>query len=149
MKSIKSYHGAGVLFWTMDTYGQLFVLLGERSHHPQKGKWSIPAGGWDDEDSYDENRKHNYRATAKRETWEEINLWVDNSNELTYLWSRHLPFFHFVVYGCQLSEKKEFVHYQEFSQVKWFSAYSLPVNSVGFVRSQVATLVRQYHKGET
>jgi len=115
VKSIKSYHGAGILLWKIDAYGDLYVLLGERSHHPQKQKWSIPAGGWEEKDSYDKNRKHDYRATAKRETWEEIKLWVDNPNTLTYLWSRHLPFFHFVVYAYHLFEKWEVVRYQEFS----------------------------------
>jgi len=139
------YHGAGILFWHQAEDGQLSVLLGLRSHHPQKGKWSIPAGGWEDEDSYDENKKRNYKATAIRETREEIKLIVDNPNDLTYLWSRHLLVYHFVVYACQLSEKRKVVRYQEFSEVKWFPVDSLPAGSVGFVRSQVAALVRQHH----
>lgn len=142
------YHGAGILFWHQAQGGQLSVLLGLRTHNPQKGQWSIPAGGWEDEDSYDRDKKRDYQATAIRETWEEIKLPVDNPNNLTYLWSRHLPFFHFVVYACQLSDKRKVVCYQEFSKVKWFSVDSLPANSVGFVRSQVAALVRQHHKGE-
>ena len=76
------YHGAGILFWHQAEDGQLSVLLGLRSHHPQKGKWSIPAGGWEDEDSYDGNKKRNYKATAIRETREEIKLMVDNPNDL-------------------------------------------------------------------
>jgi len=129
------YHGAGILFWHQAEDGQLSVLLGLRSHHPQKGKWSIPAGGWEMKDAYDEHKKRNYQKTAIRETWEEIKLIVDNPDELTYLWSRHLPFFHFVVYACQLSEKRKVVRYQEFSEVKWFPVDSLPAGSVGFVRS--------------
>ena len=139
------YHGAGILFWHQGEDGKLSVLLGLRSHHPQKGQWSIPAGGWwEKKDAYDKNNKRNYRKTAIRETWEEIRLLVDNPNDLTYLWSRHFPFFHFVVYACRLSEKRKVVNYHEFSEVKWFPVDSLPANSVGFVRSQVAALVRQH-----
>jgi 8-oxo-dGTP pyrophosphatase MutT (NUDIX family) len=120
------------------------VLLDQRTHNPQKGQWSIPAGGWeDDKDSYDRNKKPNYKDTAIRETWEEIRLRVDNPDELTCLWSRHLPFFHFAVYACQLSKKQNVVHNQEFSEVKWFPVDSLPDTSVGFVKSQVAALKRQ------
>lgn len=148
LKDLKPYHGAGILFLHQGEGGQLSVLLGLRTRHPQKGQWSIPAGEWDVKDSYDGKKKRNYQATAIRETWEEIRLRVDNSEELTYLWSRHLPFFHFVVYACQLSEKRKVVRNHEFSEVKWFPVNSLPDSSVGFVRSQVAALVRQHHKGE-
>jgi 8-oxo-dGTP pyrophosphatase MutT (NUDIX family) len=141
----KPYHGAGILFWNMDDRGRLHVLLGQRSHNPQRGRWSIPAGGWEEEDSYDGNCRYAYRATAIRETWEEIKLRVDNPEDLTYLWSKHLPFFHFAVYACQLSDRREVVRYQEFSEVKWFPVDSLPANNVGFVRSQVSALVRQHH----
>jgi len=146
LRDLRPYHGAGILFW--NKHGQLSVLLGLRTHNPQRGQWSIPAGGWEEEDSYDENNKRDYRATAIRETMEEINLRVDKPEDLTCLWSRHLPFFHFVVYACQLSDKRKVVRYQEFSEVKWFPVDSLPANSVGFVKSQVTALVRQHHKGE-
>lgn len=147
MKRLKNhipYHGAGILFWHQGEDGKLSVLLGLRTPHPQKGQWSIPAGEWKDEDGYDENKKRNYRKTAIRETKEEIKLIVDNPNTLTYLWGRHFPFFHFVVYACRLSEKRKVVNYHEFSEVKWFPVDSLPANSVGFVRSQVAALVLQH-----
>jgi 8-oxo-dGTP pyrophosphatase MutT (NUDIX family) len=150
LRDLLPYHGAGVFFWSMDMQGQLSVLLGRRSYRPQNGQWSIPAGGWEETDSYDDgNRKYDYRANAIRETWEEIQLKVGKPNELTYLWSRHLPFFHFVVYACQLSEKRKVVRYREFSEVKWFPVDHLPANSDGFVSSQVAALSRQHPKGET
>jgi 8-oxo-dGTP pyrophosphatase MutT (NUDIX family) len=145
---LRPYYGAGILFWYQGEDEQLTVLLGLRTHNPQKGQWSIPAGGWEKRDAYDTNNKRDYRATAIRETWEEFNLKVDKPDDLTYLWSRHLLFFHFVVYACQLSEKRKVVRYQEFSEVKWFPVDSLPANSVGIMRSQVAALVRQHHKGE-
>ena len=149
LKHLIPYHGAGVLFWHEGEGGQLSVLLGLRTHHPQKGQWSIPAGGWEDEDAYDENKKRNYRKTAIRETWEEIKLMVGNQDDLAYLWGRHPPSFHFAVHACRLSEKRNVVRYQEFSEVRWFPVDSLLAGSVGFVRSQVAALVRQHHKGET
>ncbi|HCS35967.1 MAG TPA: hypothetical protein DIW48_04605 [Sphaerochaeta sp.] len=147
-RNLIPYHGAGILFRHEEGHKQLSVLLGLGTHNPQKKQWSIPAGGWEGEDSYNRNKKRDYKATAIRENWEEIRLKVDKPEELTYLLSRHLPFFHFVVYACQLSEKRKVVRYQEFSEVKWFPVDSLPANSVGFVRSQVAALVRQPHKGE-
>lgn len=145
MKTIKSYHGAGILFWTKETKDQLFVLLGKRKYNPQRGKWSIPAGGWEKEDSYDGKGKPDYCQTAIRESREEIKIFVDNLENLTYLWSRHLPFFHFVVYAYQLSEQVDVVRYQEFSEVKWFPVDVLPADCVGFVRSQVSALVKQPH----
>lgn len=148
LKKLRPYHGAGILFWTRDQQGRIFVLLGMRKHNPQKGKWSIPAGGWEDEDSRDEKGRPDYRKTAIRETWEEIQFTVDNPDKLVSLWSKHLPFFHFAVYSYQLPEQEAVVRYQEFSEVKWFSVDVLPVNSVGLVRSQVAALVRQHPKGK-
>ena len=143
-----SYHGAGILFWTIDGQGQPFVLLGKRKYNPQRGYWSIPGGGWDEADSFVEKGQLDYRETALRESREEIGFAVDNPEKLAYLWSRHLPFFHFVVYAHQLSGKREVVRYQEFSQVKWFPTDSLPTQCVWFLRSQVAALVRQHHEGE-
>ena len=60
LKDLKPYHGAGILFWYQAEDGQLSVLLGLRTRHPQKGQWSIPAGGWEGKDAYDENKKRNY-----------------------------------------------------------------------------------------
>ena len=148
LKTISPYHGAGILFWTTGRQDQLYILLGKRIHNPQRGKWSIPAGGWDEEDSYDKKGRPDYLKTAIRESCEEIRITVGNLENLDYLWRRHLPFFHFVVYAYQLSEKVDVVRYQEFSEVKWFSVDALPADCVGFVRSQVSALVRKYHKGE-
>lgn len=147
LKNSKPYHGAGILFWHKDDAGQLYVLLGVRKYHPQKGMWSIPGGKWEAEDSYNGNMKPNYQAAAVRETWEEIRVRVEDPEQLAFLWSMHMPFFHFVVYACRLPEKRTIVPYQELSELKWFPVGSLPAESVGFVRLQVAALVQANRKG--
>ena len=70
----------------------------------------------------------------------------DYPDNLFNLRSKHLSFFHFVVYSYQLPEQEAVVRYQEFSQVKWFPIVSLPGDCIGFVRLQVAALVRQCRK---
>jgi len=148
LKAVRAYHGAGILFWDKDSQGKTSVLLGLRTYNPQKGQWSIPAGGWEETDGYDRTGSRDYRQTAIRETWEEIRVKVETPEELTFLWGRHLPFFHFVVYACRLSGRRNVIRYQEFSEVRWFPVEAIPANSVGFVKSQVAALVRQHHTGK-
>lgn len=144
MKKIKPYYGAGLLLWTQNEQEKKFVLLGKRSIHPGKGKWSIPGGRWSEKkDSYDENGEPYYLKTALRETEEELSLLIKKDDNIIHLWrSRCLPFFHFVVYAHQLSEQVTIIHFQEFSELKWFPAEDLPVDCVRFVESQVSILVR-------
>jgi len=148
LRAIKPYHGAGILFWHRAEDGQVSVLLGLRKYNPQKGMWSIPGGKWEAQDSYEDTMKPNYKAAAVRETWEEIRVRVENPEMLTLLWSMHVPFYHFEVYACQLPEKRAIAPYQELSELKWFSVDSLPKDSVGFVRLEVAALKRATQKGD-
>ncbi len=148
MRTIKPYHGAGILFWHRAEDGQVSVLLGLRKYNPQKGMWSIPGGKWEAQDSYDDTMKPNYKAAAVRETWEEIRVRVENPEMLTLLWSMHVPFYHFAVYACWLPEKRAIAPYQELLELKWFSVDSLPKDSVGFVRLEVAALKRATQKGD-
>jgi len=148
LRAIKPYHGAGILFWHRAEDGQVSVLLGLRKYNPQKGMWSIPGGKWEAQDSYEDTMKPNYKAAAVRETWEEIRVRVENPEMLTLLWSMHVPFYHFEVYACQLPEKRAITPYMELSELKWFPVDSLPEESVGFVRLQVAALIRAGRKGD-
>lgn len=148
LRTIKPYHGAGILFWHKAEDGTLSVLLGLRKHHPQKGMWSIPGGKWEVQDSYDDTMKPNYKAAAVRETWEEIRVRVENPEMLTLLWSMHVPFYRFAVYACRLPEKRAIAPYQELLELKWFPVDSLPKDSVGFVRLEVAALKRATQKGD-
>jgi 8-oxo-dGTP pyrophosphatase MutT (NUDIX family) len=148
LSTIKPYHGAGILFWHRAEDGQVSVLLGLRKYNPQKGMWSIPGGKWEAQDSYDDTMKPNYKAAAVRETWEEIRVRVENPEMLTLLWSMHVPFYHFAVYACWLPEKRAIAPYQELLELKWFSVDSLPKDSVGFVRLEVAALKRATQKGD-
>lgn len=67
---------------------------------------------------------------------------VEDPEKLDFLWSMHMPFYHFAVYACELPEKRAIVPYQELSELKWFPVDSLPEGSVGFLKSQVAALKR-------
>jgi 8-oxo-dGTP pyrophosphatase MutT (NUDIX family) len=145
MKKLKPYFGAGIIFWMKDEHGELFVLLGKRSVNPGKGKWSIPGGRWEKwKDGYDCFNNHNFEQTAIRESWEEVGLSVDERDKLTPLWSRRFFLFNVIIYSYQLPKQIKSVRYQEFSEVKWFPANSIPKPHVIFVRRQVAILKKRY-----
>ncbi|NLK13131.1 MAG: NUDIX hydrolase [Spirochaetales bacterium] len=137
------YHGAGILIWRKNIHGKTEVLLGLRKYNPQRGKWSIPGGGWDEKkDGVEAGTTPNYRATAIRETQEEIRLSIDNVDDLTHLWQIHIPAYYFRVFAYNMTKKKDIVCHAEFSQLRWFPVDSLPDNVACFVRSQVSSLMK-------
>ena len=62
------YRGAGAMLYRLTPDGECRVILFRRANNPDKGKYSITGGRMDSEERYD------YRATAKRETWEEAKI---------------------------------------------------------------------------
>ena len=139
------YHGAGILVWRKTAFGKTEVLLGLRMYDPQAGMWSIPGGGWDErKDGFEEGTTPDYRATAIRETWEEIRLSVEDPDLLTPLWRKDLPFYHFRVYGYPMTGTRDLVRHEEFSRLEWFPVDGLPKNTASFVRSQVSTLMKRH-----
>lgn len=146
MKVVKPYHGAGIVFWTKDAQGRLSLLLGKRSFNPGKDKWSIPGGGWEQQDGFEKSGKRNYRQTAMRETQEEIHFDIPRRQNLSHLWSLHVPFFHFEVYAYYLLEQTIPSTVDEFSEVHWVPADTLPSPLTCFLRSQVASLIENYQR---
>ncbi|MDY0287645.1 MAG: hypothetical protein RBR15_02335 [Sphaerochaeta sp.] len=65
MKSLATYHGAGILCHTQDEMGSLLVLLGKRCARRGHGRWSIPGDGWETKDGFT-GRQRNYEETARR-----------------------------------------------------------------------------------
>ena len=61
---IKTYRGAGILFWYRDAHGCIYVLLAQRKAGPQW--WSLCGGGMEGRDHRD------FAACARRETCEEF-----------------------------------------------------------------------------
>ncbi|HNZ95505.1 MAG TPA: NUDIX hydrolase [Sphaerochaeta sp.] len=135
------YHGAGILAWWKDAHGKTEVLLGLRKYNPQANMWSIPGGEWDErKDGFEEGTTPDYRATAIRETWEEIRLSIDDGDDLALLWRTHIPFYHFRVFAYPMPEKRNLVCHEEFSRLRWFPVDDLPNNTVSLVRLQVSAL---------
>lgn len=64
---IRKYKGAGIALFKKDQNGEYSILLGKRSINPDKGKWSIPGGGYEKKDG-------NLFTTAKREFREELGI---------------------------------------------------------------------------
>ncbi|AEV30156.1 ADP-ribose pyrophosphatase [Sphaerochaeta pleomorpha str. Grapes] len=141
------YHGAGVLLWAKDEDDKMVILLGKRSINPEKGKWSIPGGGWDlRKDSFDDKGHPNYLKTAIKETNEELHFLIEDVTSIVPIWRIHIPAFHFAVYSFQLPSQRIFHHNYEFFETKWFPAEALPPSCVMFVESQVAAAMRKKSK---
>ena len=142
MKKIKPYFGAGLLIWSQDDQGTIFVLLGKRAINPGMGKWSISGGKWDAED-IDEKGDPDYLKTALRETKEEIKFIINYDETFMHLWNSRIPFFHYIVYAHQLPARRQFNHNNEFSELGWFPVDALPSPCEVFVRMQVSSLVKR------
>lgn len=120
--------GAGVLFMKETPQGYK-VLLGKRAISPGRGKWTIPGGKCEKNESA--------RETALREAREEvpsINLTGKSKYKRGALFGGYtavLPFFKFKTIFVMLNRryiKKKIRHNFEFLEVKWFSIDTLPNN---------------------
>jgi len=137
MKRIRSYHGAGILFWTRDDDGAPTILLGKRSMKPQNHHWAFPGGGWEGEDGFDSDGNIAYRTTAIRESTEEMGIVVPDPDGLKLVWSLALPFFHYKVFSYELDHRVTPPVLSEFSEYRWCTLESLPKPMVLFVHSQI------------
>ncbi|MEA4859458.1 hypothetical protein SDC9_102505 [bioreactor metagenome] len=145
MKRIRSYHGAGIIFWNKDEKQQVSILIGKRSMSPQNHRWSFPGGGWEMKDGFDEKGKIAYTKAAIRESGEEMGMAVEHAEKLVPLWALHVPYFHYKVYAYELDQKTTPPFIAEFSEANWVAVQDLPSPLVLFVASQVRCL-RRYLK---
>ncbi len=141
-RMMSGYHGAGILFWTMNDEGIISIYLGKRCHGIDRGRWSIPGGGWKRQDGTSPGTGHHYHKTAVREVHEETGFVIQDDDGLTCFWSIHVPFFHFEVFDYSLKEQIDFpaLSSSEFSEGKWFPLDDLASPLEPFVTFQVRNL---------
>ncbi len=140
MNRLRTYHGAGIIFWTHTEKGEVSILLGKRSMNPQNRRWSFPGGGWDELDGYTPGGMISYQRTAMRESIEEMGMKVSDPSALRLIWSLALPFFHYKVYSYHLEGMMNPPYISEFSEYRWCTLDSLPKPLVAFVPSQIRHL---------
>lgn len=130
------YHGAGILFYHLDTKGNLSVFLGKKSY--QGKEWSVFGGGWEEKDGY-LGKEKNLLKTAIREAKEEMGLTIPE-NIPKKLWEKHLGVYNWVTFAVRLREKKRYRTSGEIQEVGWFPVAELPHPSPLYLRQQVAEL---------
>lgn len=140
MNRLRTYHGAGIIFWTHTEKGEVSILLGKRSMNPQNRRWSFPGGGWDEQDGYTPGGMISYQRTAMRESIEEMGMKVSDPSALRLIWSLTLPFFRYKVYSYHLEGMVNPPYISEFSEYRWCTLDSLPKPLVAFVPSQIRAL---------
>ena len=137
------YKGGGVAIFQKDnTTGEYSILLGKRLNNPDRGKWSIPGGGYEKGDK-------NLNATALREFSEETEL-VLNSIILadkTYRWHLWIPFiFEWETILCEIKEDWHLAdkRFHEFSEVRQIPLSELKNYMLAFgVKSEVREFIRK------
>ncbi len=144
------YHGGGMLFWKKDMDGNISVFLGKRKHGVDKGRWSLPGGGWEYGDGLAADGSRNYHRTALRESREETGYEIPEQDDVTRIWSIHIPFFHFEVFDYRMRELNALfiLDTDEFSEGKWFSITALPDSLEWFVPLQIHNLEKKLVRRE-
>lgn len=130
---MKTYRGAGIAFFRQKD-GQYEVFLGKRKYgigpfRIGKAKWSFPGGGMDARDGGD------FLTTAKRETFEEMDVDVDRLaarrvDSIRY--DRSIPFFYefhwetFIYFLAPPQTSDDFRFHHEMDPWGWFPLSDLP-----------------------
>ncbi len=140
MKQNAAYHGAGIIFWTVDEQGIVTVLMGKRSVSPQKHRWSFPGGGWEHTDGFAANGSVSYETAVLREASEEMGITDIRKEQLVPLWSLDISFFHYRVFSCQLDAQMQTPYLSEFSDALWAPLSNPPCPLVLFVATQLRNL---------
>lgn len=135
----RPYLGAGMLFWSRDEEGQTWVVLGRRAYRHGLGyrEWSLPGGGYEDYDG-------STLDTAVRESREEIHWKVGDLSRVRPLYSIRCLMFRFDIYEYELKERVPLRRpCSEFSQVRWFRADQLPIDTLFLARIEVGYLLKR------
>jgi 8-oxo-dGTP pyrophosphatase MutT (NUDIX family) len=82
MNRLRTYHGAGIIFWTHTKKGEIVILLGKRSMESAKPPLVVPGGGWETADGYESDGNISYKAAARRESIEEMGMKVSDPSAL-------------------------------------------------------------------
>lgn len=140
------YKGAGCLVFYYDTNShKVYVLLGKRISGVGKNQWSIPGGGWEPSDGFS-TQGVDFRATARRELYEETFLRLKLSYYLTRIWYMHTPGFNYEVFAVRLANKNRIQKWTEFRELKWFRIDRLPDNLFWAVPRQIRGLLEIMNK---
>lgn len=92
---MRKYKGAGIaLFQEQDN--EYAILLGKRSINPDKGKWSIPGGRFEQTDN-------SLFETAIRELREETGINLTNTEKDAVICSFHYPFFEWKTFMYEIN----------------------------------------------
>lgn len=139
-----SYKGGGIALFQKDTKSDEYtILLGKRKHHPGKGKWSIPGGGYEDFDK-------NLTETTKREFKEETELNLSEIVTDLKPYEVNLIIFNVFIWRTLIFEMKPSYRltktvFHEFSEVKQIPLSELKKYKLAFgIKTEVKAFKKLY-----
>ena len=137
---MRKYKGAGIaLFQKQDN--DYAILLGKRTIKPNKGKWSIPGGGFEKTDN-------SLFETAIRELREETGINLTNNEKDAVVCSFHYPFFEWKTFMYEVDSyflAPKILGY-EFSEIRFIPLKEIQKYKLSFgVRKEI----RRFLKNKT
>ncbi len=137
---MRKYKGAGIaLFQKQDN--DYAILLGKRTIKPNKGKWSIPGGGFEKTDN-------SLFETAIRELREETGINLTNNEKDAVVCSFHYPFFEWKTFMYEVDSyflAPKILGY-EFSEIRFIPLKEIQKYKLAFgVRKEI----RRFLKNKT
>lgn len=136
---MRKYKGAGIaLFQKQDN--DYAILLGKRTINPNKGKWSIPGGGFEKTDN-------SLFETAIRELREETGINLSKSEKYAVLCSFHYPFFEWKTFMFEVDSNfyvpETFCY--EFSEMRFIHLKEIPQYKLAFgVRKEIRRFIKKH-----
>ncbi len=138
MRYMLPYHGAGVLFWHIDRWGSISILLGCRYHDQIASRWSFPEVEWEEGDLRNpETGVREYRRTALRAAAETLLSSVVLDRPDLPLWQQHLPGLHRELFTSRLKTKRLCSSIDPSCELRWFSEQRIPKDTALFVGAQL------------
>lgn len=123
------YFGAGMILYTKDSQGNIYVLLEKRADNHT---WAIPGGALDD--------LENHKKAAIRETYEETEILVKSAWCVAHY---ELPYFSYWTYASRLETQKIPVKNWESEDIAWFSISELPEDMNFMTKKELKDFIRK------
>lgn len=135
---MKKYKGAGIAIIKKQN-DELFILLGKRTEKPQKGKWSIPGGGFE---KYDKSLFETALREFREETRIDLSETINEKDAL--ICDFHFPVFEWKTFIFEVNSDfptpRKFCH--EFSEMKFISINELKNFKLAFgVKKEIKTFL--------